>query len=97
MRTRQAEYFLLLADELNFTRAAARAGVAQPSLSKSIQMLEAELGAALLRRKPEVQLTPFGLLVRETLLRHQHELKLLRSAAPTPRSANTALGEGLSP
>ncbi|MEI5102922.1 LysR family transcriptional regulator [Streptomyces sp. PmtG] len=37
-------YFLVLAQELNFTRAAARIGIAQPALSARMRRLEAELG-----------------------------------------------------
>ncbi|MEV4898866.1 LysR family transcriptional regulator, partial [Nonomuraea sp. NPDC055795] len=39
-------YFLVLAQELNFTRAAARIGIAQPALSARMRRLEAELGTA---------------------------------------------------
>jgi LysR family hca operon transcriptional activator len=54
-------YVAVLAEELNFTRAAARLHVAQPSLSKQIRDLEQYLGAKLFERtKREVRLTLAG-------------------------------------
>src|SRR5258707_13440025 len=54
-------YVAVLAEELNFTRAAARLHVAQPSLSKQIRELESYLGAQLFdRTKRDVRLTAAG-------------------------------------
>lgn len=54
-------YVAVLAEELNFTRAAARLHVAQPSLSKQIRELESYLGVQLFERtKREVRLTAAG-------------------------------------
>jgi len=54
-------YVVVLAEELNFTRAATRLHVAQPSLSKQIRELENYLGAQLFERtKREVRLTLAG-------------------------------------
>src|SRR5213592_2882697 len=54
-------YVVVLAEELNFTRAAARLHVAQPSLSKQIRELENYLGAQLFERtKRDVRLTAAG-------------------------------------
>ncbi|MDQ3402052.1 MAG: LysR substrate-binding domain-containing protein [Actinomycetota bacterium] len=61
MTLQQLVYFLAVAETRHFTRAAQRAHVAQPSLSKQIQGLEAELGADLFtRQRGNVTLTPAG-------------------------------------
>ncbi|WP_306356419.1 MULTISPECIES: LysR family transcriptional regulator [unclassified Nocardia] len=60
-------YFLVLARELNFTRAAARIGIAQPALSARIRRLEAELGTSLLvRNTRSVVLTTAGAVLAES-------------------------------
>lgn len=59
------EYFLIAAEELNFTRAADRIHIAQQSLSNHIAKLEEHFGTPLFDRKPPMTLTPAGLcLVR---------------------------------
>jgi DNA-binding transcriptional LysR family regulator len=64
--TRQLEYFAAVADELNFTRAAARVFAAQSTVSAGIRSLERELGGALFERDPHrVRLTPLGQQVIE--------------------------------
>ncbi|MFB7476842.1 LysR family transcriptional regulator [Kitasatospora sp. NPDC056184] len=60
-------YFLVLAQELNFTHAAARIGIAQPALSARMRRLEAELGTALLvRNTRSVILTTAGAALAES-------------------------------
>jgi DNA-binding transcriptional LysR family regulator len=57
----QVRYFLAVARALNFTRAAEECNVAQPSLTRAIKQLEAELGGDLFRReRPAAQLTELG-------------------------------------
>jgi DNA-binding transcriptional LysR family regulator len=61
MEMYQVRYFLSVARALNFTRAAEGCGVAQPSLSRAIKQLEAELGGELFRReRPHAILTELG-------------------------------------
>ena len=61
MEIHQLRYFLAVADEGNFSRAAEKVRVAQPSLSQQIQKLEAEVGQPLFDRLPRtVVLTEAG-------------------------------------
>ena len=46
VKMHQVSYFLALCEEQNFTRAARRCGVAQPSLTRAIQQLERNLAIA---------------------------------------------------
>jgi len=60
MQMHQIRYFLALCEECNFTRAAKRSGISQPSLTNAISALERELGGSLFQRKPFIALTALG-------------------------------------
>lgn len=61
MELRHLRYFVAVAEELSFTKAAGRLRIAQPSLTRQIKDLEEEIGARLLdRTKKQVKLTNEG-------------------------------------
>lgn len=65
----QIIYFVALCEERNFTRAAKRCRISQPSLTNAIKALEDELGGALFTRKPKLELSTFGLAMKPHLRR----------------------------
>jgi len=68
MEMHQVRYFLAVARVLNFTRAADECNVTQPSLTRAIKQLEAELAGDLFRReRPAAQLTELGLRMHPLL------------------------------
>jgi molybdenum-dependent DNA-binding transcriptional regulator ModE len=65
MQINQVHYFLALCEERNFTRAAKRCGVSQPSLTNAIKRLEQKLGGPLFHRdRRNTELTKLGRVVK---------------------------------
>ncbi|MCV7413078.1 LysR family transcriptional regulator [Mycobacterium florentinum] len=88
MELRQLEYFIAVADEMNFSRAAQRVHVVQSALSTSVSKLERELGVELFNRsKQQIKLTPAGELFRE------HARRIIHSARLAKDSVSDYLGE----
>lgn len=86
MELRHLRYFLVVGEALNFTKAAARLRVAQPSLSRQIRDLEDEIGVDLLKRSPRgVTLAAEGKLysdeVRDLLKRADDAIEKVRALA----------------
>jgi DNA-binding transcriptional LysR family regulator len=100
MKIRQVTYFLALCEERSFTRAARRCGVAQPSLTRAIQLLEQEIGGRLFERSnSSVRLTELGALVQPDFVRiSQSTENIERTAASllgsSPDSADQRVVEG---
>lgn len=85
LETRELEYFLAVADELHFGRAAVRLCIAQPALSKAIRRIESRLGVTLfVRSSRHVELTAAGQALRE------HGRHALNAVSAAVRSAQRA-------
>lgn len=99
MDLRSLRYFVYIADAGSITRAAAQLGIAQPALTRHVQGMEAELGAALLERLPRgVRLTASGRKFLEHARRVVREMD--RAQAEIAHAAQPAGGRvilGVSP
>lgn len=82
MEMHQVRYFLAVSETLNFTRAAERCNVTQPTLTTAIKKLEEELGGALFRReRNRSHLTDLGRLLKPHFERIYSSSEAVRSDA----------------
>ncbi|NBH04488.1 LysR family transcriptional regulator, partial [Amycolatopsis sp. SID8362] len=94
MELRALRYFVTVADELHFGRAADRLHIAQPAVSRQIARLERELGVRLFDRSPRrVRLTVEGLRVLDAAREALAAADRVRVAA-TPRAGVMRIGTG---
>jgi len=97
MEMHQVRYFLALCEDLNFTHAAERCHVSQPSLTRAIKQLEGELGGALFHReRANTHLSELGRIVcphLEQVYREMEQAK--RHAGDFKRMRQTPLKLGI--
>jgi DNA-binding transcriptional LysR family regulator len=91
MKMQHVQYFLALCEERNFTRAALRCRVTQPTLTQAIKQLEAELGGALFERNGRTSsLTALGAAVRP-------HIAAVAAASERVRETAAVVGAGAPP
>lgn len=91
MHMHQVRYFLALCEEHSFTQAARRCGVAQPSLTRAIKLLEDELGGTLFDRGHQgARLTDLGILVRSDLAQIEQSVAVAKRKAEKFLAARSA-------
>jgi len=89
MDLRHLRYFVAVAEELNFTRAALRVGIGQPPLSQQIRDLERDLGVMLFVRRPQ------GVVLTEAGAAFLPEARLVLAGAERARQTAQQAEKGL--
>lgn len=101
MNLQQLDHLLALAETGSFSRASEKVHLTQPALSRSIQMLEQELGMPLVDRiGKRNELTPFGAMVLARAKRismETHELKRAAALLADGQAGSVRLGLGAAP
>ena len=99
MELRHLRYFVAIAEELNFTKAAKRMCTVQPSLSQQIKDLEHEVGVQLLvRTNRKVELTAEGqAFLKQALLSLEHAEQAIQDARKVAKKKDLELNIGFVP
>ena len=97
MEMHQVRYFLAVVDELNFTKAAEKCNVAQPSLTRAVKLLEAELGGTLFHReRANTHLSELGRMVQPHLKQvYEESLAAKKLAQDLTKLKKTSLTLGV--
>lgn len=86
MNLRDLDYFLAVAEQLHFGKAARHCHVSQPTLSMQLRKLEAYLGVQLVERGQAIRLTDQGVVMARHAKRIQQEVAQMREVAQASKN-----------